>query len=333
MGKRRRRMKRRLNTPPPVVVKPPPEPVPPPSPTEPIPPAPPQEAPRVLYVEPMAAAVKQATSWRKDRPLDAACMDFLASQPVGLWLGDWTADPTATVDAALDKPGVRTLVLYNIPMRDMGNWSAGGVANRAAYEAWIQKVVDGFRGRYAIVVLEPDALPMLPGDLTADQATERMAMMKDAVNNLTAHGAHVYIDAGDSNWIPADTMARRLQQAGVDNARGFALNVSHTERVEDEVVYARAIQKTLLGKHFIIDTSRAGLGPAEDNEWCNPPGRALGPLPTLKTGIADCDAFLWVKPPGESDGSCNGGPKAGHFWAEYALGLVQRSAHMSGIKS
>lgn len=36
------------------------------------------------------------------------------------------------------------------------------------------------------------------------------------------------------------------------------------------------------------------------------------------------DVFLWVKPPGESDGTCNGGPAAGRWWPEYALGLAER---------
>ena len=37
-------------------------------------------------------------------------------------------------------------------------------------------------------------------------------------------------------------------------------------------------------------------------------------------------AYLWVKRPGESDGPCNGGPSAGQWWPEYALGLAQRQS-------
>ena len=37
------------------------------------------------------------------------------------------------------------------------------------------------------------------------------------------------------------------------------------------------------------------------------------------------DAFVWIKRPGESDGTCNGGPPAGSWWPEYALGLAQRA--------
>ena len=41
------------------------------------------------------------------------------------------------------------------------------------------------------------------------------------------------------------------------------------------------------------------------------------------------DAFLWVKTPGESDGTCNGGPRAGEWWADYALEL-SRAAEALG---
>jgi endoglucanase len=77
-------------------------------------------------------------------------------------------------------------------------------------------------------------------------------------------------------------------------------------------------------KHFVIDTSRNGNGPY-GNEWCNPPGRALGIPPTTDTGEELCDAFLWIKVPGESDGTGNGGPRAGKFWPEYADELVNNT--------
>jgi endoglucanase len=36
------------------------------------------------------------------------------------------------------------------------------------------------------------------------------------------------------------------------------------------------------------------------------------------------DAYLWVKQPGASDGTCRAGaPPAGHWWPEYALQLVR----------
>src|SRR5699024_1645658 len=73
---------------------------------------------------------------------------------------------------------------------------------------------------------------------------------------------------------------------------------------EDEVAYVEAIiaatgQDDLRG---VIDTSRNGNGPAEDDEWCDPPGRALGEPAGDDTASPYVDAYLWVKLPGEADG-------------------------------
>ncbi|WP_157944017.1 glycoside hydrolase family 6 protein [Blastococcus atacamensis] len=71
--------------------------------------------------------------------------------------------------------------------------------------------------------------------------------------------------------------------------------------------------------HFVIDTSRNGQGswtpPAgflNPLDWCNPPGRGAGLTPTTDTGNALIDAYLWIKVPGESDGSCYRGSSAPH---------------------
>ena len=41
--------------------------------------------------------------------------------------------------------------------------------------------------------------------------------------------------------------------------------------------------------------------------WCNQSGAGIGARPTASTGIAGVDAFVWVKPPGESDGVSQAG--------------------------
>ena len=116
-------------------------------------------------------------------------------------------------------------------------------------------------------------------------------------------------------------MAARLRSAGVADADGFALNVSNFSTTEANVAYGRALSSALGGAPFVIDTSRNGNGRGDD--WCNPSGRAVGERPTSSTGQAAVDAYLWLKRPGESDGTCNGGPPAGTFWAEYAIALVR----------
>ena len=74
--------------------------------------------------------------------------------------------------------------------------------------------------------------------------------------------------------------------------------------------------------HFVIDTSRNGQGPWDwaaagyadagvAQDWCNPPDRGLGVVPTTQTGNDLVDAYLWIKVPGESDGACTRDGSAG----------------------
>lgn len=119
-----------------------------------------------------------------------------------------------------------------------------------------------------------------------------------------------------------------LFKAGLARADGFALNVSNFQPDATARAYGAKISQGTSGKHFVIDTSRNGDGPLPGDRaqaWCNPPGRALGTPPTDRTGDPLVDAYLWVKRPGESDGTCRGGPSAGTWWPDYALGLARRA--------
>ena len=40
-------------------------------------------------------------------------------------------------------------------------------------------------------------------------------------------------------------------------------------------------------------------------DWCNAPSAGVGARPTARTGVPLADAFLWIKTPGHSDGSCD----------------------------
>jgi len=113
--------------------------------------------------------------------------------------------------------------------------------------------------------------------------------------------------------------------------------------------YANILGSVVPSTHFVIDTSRDGLGPNEmesyaaapddqpsgvigtlqSGNWCNPPDSGLGTRPTADTatiansldsylpaGDSLLDAYLWVKTPGQSDGQCDaaGGTRA---WQDY----------------
>ncbi len=127
-------------------------------------------------------------------------------------------------------------VLYNIPGRDCGSYSASGAEKTADYEAWIDAVAAAIGTQKALIVLEPDALADLPSDCGYDptqvnipQATaDRYTQVNYAVTKLEA-GAQtlVYLDAGNSHWQAVPNMAARLVEAGVQQAQGFFTNVSN----------------------------------------------------------------------------------------------------------
>ncbi len=283
-----------------------------------------------LYVDPNSAAQRQAETLRRSRPQDAALLTQIANQPVARWLGGWVGNIGREVDNAVSTiTGAGSLpvfVAYNIPGRDCGQYSAGGANGSDAYRAWIRSFADGLRRRQSLVVLEPDALAGMDC-LNASGQRQRIALLRDAVQVLKAQRASVYIDAGNARWKSADVMADRLKQAGVGDADGFSLNVSNYIDNAANIAFGERVSRALGGKHFIIDTSRNGLGSTKD--WCNARGQALGVAPTTNTGHPLVDAFLWIKQPGESDGTCQGGPKAGSWWTDIALELSRAASTLT----
>ena len=257
-------------------------------------------------------------------------MDKIAAQPLAQWLGGWNLDIGRDVSDAVSRiTGARSLpvfVAYNIPGRDCGQYSAGGANGSDAYKRWIRAFANGLGNRRAVVILEPDALAGM-GCLSPALQQERMNLIHDAVRVLKAKGAAVYIDAGHARWIDAATMASRLNRAGIADADGISLNISNILGTSVNVAYGTEVSKRIGGKHFIIDTSRNGLG--SETEWCNPRGQALGVAPTTNTSHPLIDAFLWIKQPGESDGTCRGGPKAGSWWSEIALELSRAASTLA----
>ncbi len=108
----------------------------------------------------------------------------------------------------------------------------------------------------------------------------------------------------------------------------------------NEVNWAEKISKLTHGAHYIVNTSDNGNGPKLNphpvrqgiEDLCNPPGRGLGPEPTTKTGFPHADAFLWVHEPGNSSGSCHGGPPSGSFWDARAVDLASHANNRLGPK-
>jgi len=271
-----------------------------------------------FYADPASAASRAASA----DPAFAAIGD----EPAAIWLLPEQHDARSVggyvrgiVDDARRSGAWPVFVVYGVPQRDcQAQQSAGGTADDTAYRAWV-KAIAGALTAQTVVVLEPDALALTG---SCDDRDARVAELRAAVDLLAPTGATVYLDAGHSDWIAPDVMAQLLRDAGVDRVRGFASNVSGFETTRAERAYDDQVSAALGDAHYVIDTSRNGNGPAADQAWCNPPGRGLGDRPRVVEDGTRLDATLWIKEPGESDGSCNGGPAAGQWWPDGARALI-----------
>ncbi|WP_260217187.1 glycoside hydrolase family 6 protein [Curtobacterium sp. PhB115] len=278
------------------------------------------------YRSPTSEAAKAATALAASDPAGADAATTIALYPVATWLGEWTQGTQLTKTIATAVTGAEqsgttpVFVLYAIPDRDCGGYSAGGFSE-ASYDAWVDQVTAALAGHRAAVVVEPDSLAMLSNakcSTTLDE--QRYRILSRTVAGLTAAGVPAYLDAGNSNWVPPATMAARLNSAGVQQARGFFTNVANYYPTAQEQAYAQKVSAATGGSHYVIDTSRNGQG--WRGTWCNGPGAGLGTSPRVVSDGTALDALLWVKTPGASDGTCNGAPAAGKWWSAYAQALV-----------
>jgi len=281
----------------------------------------------VYYTDPNT----QAARWVAMNPGDSrmpVIRDRIASVPQGRWFTQNNPSTVASqvssyVGAAAAAGKIPILVVYNIPNRDCGGASGGGLSDHGAYRAWIDQVAAGLQNRPALIILEPDVLPIMSSCLSSGQQAETRASMAYAGKRLKAGSsqARVYFDIGHSNWLSPSEAASRLVAADIANsADGISTNVSNYRSTSAEVAFAKnVINATGISRlQAVIDTGRNGNGP-QGSEWCDPSGRAIGTASTNSTGDAKIDAFVWVKPPGEADGCI---ASAGQFVAQRAYDLA-----------
>ncbi len=225
------------------------------------------------------------------------------------------------------------------------------------------------------VVLEPDSLGNLATNMALPMCQEARSAYKNgvvhAIKSFALPNVSVYLDAAHSGWLGWDDNRAKIgkifktvlsEAGGPKMIRGFALNTANythlsnrdgavlepTNPCPNELTYAKILGQTLAMYGFkdhgyIIDTSRNGKGNirAKWGSWCNVHGAGIGERPRIEPepGI---DAYFWIKPPGESDGSSDpsqprfdemcggpdaakGAPQAGKWFESYFLDLVRNA--------
>jgi len=253
----------------------------------------------------------------------------------------------------------------------------GGEARyRAEFIDPIAAAIAARPSQRVVALVEPDSL----ANLATNAQIPRCAAAGGAYRRGTAYAISklsslpnvtVYLDAAHAGWLGwapnrtkiVDIYKDVLDQAGgADKIRGFFTNVSNYNvlhgddgrRLEpstpcpDELTYVAQLRESLaavgiVGEGFVVDTSRNGRAGIRSSwgHWCNVAGAGLGERPRAapEPGI---DAYFWVKPPGESDGTSDssstrfdpecgskdaaqGAPAAGQWFPAYFADLVRNA--------
>ncbi|KAL2872104.1 glycoside hydrolase family 6 protein [Aspergillus lucknowensis] len=231
----------------------------------------------------------------------------------------------------------------------------GGVEKYKAYIDSIKAIAVEYSDTNIIFVVEPDSLANLVTNLSVEKCANAQDAYLEctnyAITQLDLPNVSMYLDAGHAGWLgwPANIgPAAELFASVYTNAsspasvRGLATNVanynafsidtcpSYTSENEicDEKSYINNFAPELsaagFDAHFITDTGRNGkqpTGQVEWGDWCNSKGTGFGARPSSDTGDELVDAFVWVKPGGESDGTSDTSAERydAHCGAEAAL--------------
>ncbi|SDY58968.1 endoglucanase [Modestobacter sp. DSM 44400] len=220
------------------------------------------------------ASVAIAEAQAGGRTGEAASLDVLAEQPTATWFAS-PGDPYSAVSevsrAAAAAGQLSVLVAYFVPMRDCGSSSSGGAPDAGAYLSWIGSFAAALADRPAVGVLEPDAIAHAIVGCAGVRPEERYRLLAQEVEILDRQPrTRVYLDAGNAGWVDdLPVLAGALRRSNVDQADGFALNVSNFETTDVSARFGLALSQQLQADqpsrvatpHFVIDTSRNGAGP------------------------------------------------------------------------
>ena len=179
--------------------------------------------------------------------------------PLSLWYGNRSAKPIKGLDKSLYRLFNRSgnkmpvLVIYNMPNRDIGQYSKGGAKTQNEYLEFIQDFTNGIGNNSPIVIFEPDAIPHLT-HLNKKEAKNRIELIKKALEILTTSNAIVYIDVGHSNWLSPEEVNHYLQKVTNTNVRGFSVNVSNYRTTQESIKWANKICELREEDFYVIDT-------------------------------------------------------------------------------
>jgi len=199
-----------------------------------------------------------------------------------------------------------------------------------------------YKSQPVVLIVEPDSLANLVTNLESTPAcrdSEKYYLEGHAYLikkfGILPHVA-MYLDIGHAFWLGWDdnrekagkVYAKVISSGSPGKVRGFTDNVANYTPWEDPTLsrgpetewnpcpdekrYLEAMHKDFKSAgiesvYFVCDTSRNGkkVDRKHPGEWCNQTGVGVGARPQASpvSGMDYLDAFYWIKPLGESDGT------------------------------
>ncbi|GMF53391.1 unnamed protein product [Phytophthora fragariaefolia] len=285
----------------------------------------------IVNAEDLCSIVPASYSGAKaDHPELTSAIETLENYAIASWYTDrlTTQERSDMVSGLLRQCSEDTrlsIVVYGIPNKDCaaGLSSGGSVKSTSDYQTFLKDLTDAIGERKVLYVVEPDALGLLTQDGGCGSSAGYLDNLKVAVSALSANAnAELYVDVG--YWMLAygdsagkvATVMKELGSSG--RVKGVTINTSNYRSTDECAGYCKNFQTAMVSSDMscIIDTSRNYNG-SPTSDWCNVPTAGIGKPPTAETGVSNLDYFMWIKPPGESDGECaTGGTAAGTFYQE-----------------
>ena len=259
-------------------------------------------------------------AWRGAAGRKKALLAKIALEPKNIWYGAFTR-PASQFRAKVRRPIEAAEARDELPLLTVlraestqcsRTYQGGGPKEDRATREWYEKFANAIGDSRVVVAFEPDSLGTIDCHARS-RRDDRKKLLRYGVTQLAnLPNTTVYIEAGASDWFPPGQAARLLRSVGVGKVRGFMLNATHYDWIASNVRHGLKISRLLGGKHFIINTAKAGRGPVHYrrgnlriNVWCEPGLRGLGVPPTTDTLHPKVDAYLWVNRPGYNQ-SCGG---------------------------
>jgi len=206
----------------------------------------------------------------------------------------------------------------------------------------IEKHLKTYKSQPVVLIVEPDSLANMVTNIetTPACAASQDYYYNGHAYLLKKFGVlpHVamYLDIGHAFWLGWDDNRKKagevyskvIKSGSPGKVRGFTDNVSNYTPWEDptlsrgpdtewnpcpdekrylEAMYKDFTSAGIQSVYFVSDTSRNGhkTDRKHPGEWCNQTGVGIGARPQASpiSGMDYLDAFYWIKPLGESDGT------------------------------